>query len=1111
MNALPPPSAAAVSERKGFCALCRSRCGTVNVVRDGRLVEVRPDRSHPTGQAICPKGRAGPEIAHSADRLTHPLRRTNPKGSSDPGFVRISWEEALEEIATKLLRIKEEHGAEAVAFGMTSSSSSPISDAADWIQRFIRVFGSPNNALAVELCNWHKDYAHAFTYGVGLPSPDYRNSDLIVLWGHNPANSWLAQAQAIGDARGRGAKVVAIDPRRNGSARDADQWICIRPGSDGALALGIANILIERGAYDSSFLRRWSNGPFLVREDDGRFLRGRDIGDAQNPDSYIAWNRRSARPEQPTSDNADDLALDGVWQVATDAGPIACRPGFDHYARICRPYTPERVAELTFVPQDEIVRLADAFAAAERVSYYGWIGIAQHANATQTDRAVAILHALKGCFDRRGGNLPFAAHPTNPVNPISLLPETQRKKALGLEARPIGPPSLGWISSRDLYTAILDGAPYKVRAYMGFGKNMVVSHPDPVRGRQALTALDFHVHCDLFMNPTAEFADIVLPVNSLWERESLRVGFEITAEAQELIQLRQKIIPPVGESRSDMQIVFDLATRMGMEKDFFGGDIDAALDHQLKPTGVTVAQLRQSPEGIRKPLPRTEQRYRSAGFATDTKRLEVYSELFLRNGYAPVPEFAAPQPTDDAFPFILTTANSGYFCHSQHRNITSLRRKAAEPQVSMNSVVAKSLAVTAGDVVEIETSFGRVQMRVAIDDALHPKVVSAQYGWWEACADLGLPGYSIGQAGANFNAMIGEVALDPISAAPALRSHVCRMRPITQQAWDDYREFRITDRQSETDDVTTIRLGDLHGAALPAIRAGQHISLRLNGITRSYSLIDPPSAAPTSYAVSIKRHENGAFSAFVADRLGVGDVIEAKLPYGNFLPSTTTRFPVVFIAAGIGVTPFIGYLEALKGDPSEPEVVLHYINRSHATAAFADRLAALAARLPHFTCVHHFTRPERNDPPHGRGRAGAEVVTDRQIAARARIYICGPDEMMTTISAALVARGVHPFEIFRERFQAPPPPRVGGDAVHRISFKLSGKTLDWKAGDGTILSCADKAGISLPSGCRVGQCESCALAVVKGEVHHLLELDGAEDGVCLTCQAVPLSDLVLDG
>lgn len=245
-------------EKPGFCTLCRSRCGTINVVENDRLVAVRPNPAHPTGKAICPKGRAAPEIAHSARRLKTPLRRTSPKGAADPGFVPISWDEALTEIAERLGRYREETGPESVAFAVTSGSSSSTSDSLDWIQRFIRGFGSPNNCFSTEVCNWHKDHAHAFTFGCGLPTADYRNSELILLWGHNPANVWLAQAEAISAARARGARLAVIDPRRTGSARDADLWLRIRPGTDAALALGLARWLIVNRAYDADFVRHWT-------------------------------------------------------------------------------------------------------------------------------------------------------------------------------------------------------------------------------------------------------------------------------------------------------------------------------------------------------------------------------------------------------------------------------------------------------------------------------------------------------------------------------------------------------------------------------------------------------------------------------------------------------------------------------------------------------------------------------------------------------------------------------------------------------------------------------------------------------------------------------------
>ena len=141
-----------------------------------------------------------------------------------------------------------------------------------------------------------------------------------------------------------------------------------------------------------------------------------------------------------------------------------------------------------------------------------------------------------------------------------------------------------------------------MRAVIGFGANMLLAHAHGRHGREALKALEFYAHTDLFMNPTAELADVVLPVASAFEREGLKIGFEISPEAQSLIQLRPAVVPPPGEARPDTDIIFDLATRLGLGEQFWNGDIEAAYRHQLGPTGVTLEQLRATPGGVRVPL-----------------------------------------------------------------------------------------------------------------------------------------------------------------------------------------------------------------------------------------------------------------------------------------------------------------------------------------------------------------------------------------------------------------------------------------------------------------------------------------------------------------------------
>ena len=161
--------------------------------------------------------------------------------------------------------------------------------------------------------------------------------------------------------------------------------------------------------------------------------------------------------------------------------------------------------------------------------------------------------------------------------------------------RPLGPAVDGWFTSTDLYRSILDAQPYRVRGLVGFGANLLLSHADGGRGAKALCNLEFHVQTDLYLTPTAAFADIVLPIASGWEREGLRVGFALDQSACEYVQLRPAIVPTRGEARADIDVVFDLAVRLGLGNRFWNGDVEAALAHHLAPSGVTPEMLRNAP------------------------------------------------------------------------------------------------------------------------------------------------------------------------------------------------------------------------------------------------------------------------------------------------------------------------------------------------------------------------------------------------------------------------------------------------------------------------------------------------------------------------------------
>src|SRR5262249_42312573 len=151
-------------------AMCTSRCGVLATVENGVFTNVQPDPEHPNG-CICVKGTAAPEIVYSPDRLQYPMKRTRPKGDTDPGWARISWEEAMTLTASRLLDIKARYGAEAVVFGRGTTAGSATIDCWEWLQRLTNAFGSPNATSPMYICAWNWFFGSHYTYGVTRPAP----------------------------------------------------------------------------------------------------------------------------------------------------------------------------------------------------------------------------------------------------------------------------------------------------------------------------------------------------------------------------------------------------------------------------------------------------------------------------------------------------------------------------------------------------------------------------------------------------------------------------------------------------------------------------------------------------------------------------------------------------------------------------------------------------------------------------------------------------------------------------------------------------------------------------------------------------------------------------
>jgi anaerobic selenocysteine-containing dehydrogenase len=794
-----------VRQVHGYCSLCVARCGTVATVTDERFARLDPDPTHPTGASICAKGRAAPELVYHKDRLTRPLRRTRPKGDADPGWEEISWDAALDQIAAAMRGIAERHGPQAVAFSQSSPSTTAIADSTVFVRRLMNAFGTPNQVSHLDLCGWGRGYATRYVFGVGSVAtgsgggamPDIAASGCLILWGYNPSFTRITHATAAVAALKRGMKLIVIDPRNVGLANKADVWLRVRPGTDGALALGLANILIEREWFDQDFVRSWSNGPLLVRSDTDRLLKAEDLVSSSGSGQFVAWDAQSnrivrydpvaGRYEAPS----EHLALRGEYIIATADGAIRCHPVFERYAALCKRYTPEVIEATCWIPREQLEKAAEIIWHRRPVSYYAYSGHEHHANTTDTARAMAMLYALTGNFDAAGGNVLFPAVPANSVTGEDLPSAKRLAPAIGFAERPLGPARWNHVSPQDFYRAVLEGLPYPVRGLIGFGTNLLLARADPARGRAALAALDFYAHADLFMTPTAALADIVLPVASCFESEALRVGFEINEEAQSHVQLRQAIVAPPGQARSDTDFIFALAVRLGLGDHFWNGHIEEAYRYQLGPSGITLDQLRAEPAGLRKPLTTlhtkhatTDEKGNPRGFPTPSRKIEFWSETFLDHGYPALPDFVEPpigpvvRPDLTAsYPLILTCAKPSLFCQTQHRALPSLRKHTVHPEIELNPSTAAARGIKHGDWVDVRTPAGGMRARARFNEKVDPRVVVGEHGWWQSCDELGVGASDpFSPDGPNFNLTVDTSIRDPVSGTQSHRSNLCEVR-----------------------------------------------------------------------------------------------------------------------------------------------------------------------------------------------------------------------------------------------------------------------------------------------------------------------------------------------
>lgn len=386
-----------VTLKKSGCMGCHGGCGIlVHVVNDRAVkLEGDPDCPNSTGK-LCPKGRAGLDLLYHPDRLKYPLKRLGGRGEGR--WDRISWDQALDEIADKLMAIRQRYGPWSVAAG-DGTKLNEVS----WItDLFSFHFGSPNNFDSSRPhCFRPRALSSIWTYG-GYFTPDYRgNPKCIVLWGDQPdvSNHNTILGQTVIKALRSHPTLIVLDPRRTYFAKKADAWLRLRPGTDVAIALAWLNVILKEKLYDREFVERWTNGPFLLRTDTSQFL-------TDSSGHHMVWDTdwRQARSADSPGMNP---ALTGMYQVHG----IACKPAWQLLLERVEAYSPEQVAEIAWVTAEEIRKTARLYAMT-KPACIGWgVGVDMLVSTHQAPRAICILEAITGNLDVPGGNFnPVPGH-----------------------------------------------------------------------------------------------------------------------------------------------------------------------------------------------------------------------------------------------------------------------------------------------------------------------------------------------------------------------------------------------------------------------------------------------------------------------------------------------------------------------------------------------------------------------------------------------------------------------------------------------------------------------------------------------------------------------------
>ncbi len=682
---------------KTHCArMDHGGCALLVGVEEGKIVQIKGDPDGYLNRGYtCYKGRVSADRLTHPQRLRYPLKRAGARGEGK--WQRISWEQALDETAAALLKIKDEYGARAVGFGVGMPKG---------LEHFVLIrlansFGSPNVVASQDVCHAPREITGIHTCGFYPVADLHHPTRLILSWASNLLST-SEEGQIAGlllERLKEGAQLIVVDPRRTELAERADLWLQLRPGTAHALALGFLNVIVEESLYDREFVEKFTHG-------------------------------------------LEDLAAH------------------------VKPYTPEVLSPITWVPADLIRQAARMYAAARPAALQWGNAIEHDVHAFDATRSLVCLMGICGNLEVAGGNV--NAHDPKIMGlgefvRSDLIPD-KRKEMISACYGVI--PRLMTVAPAYFRKAALEGVPYPVRGYFGICTNPLVAWAESRLTHEVFKTLDFVGIADLFMTPTASMADIVLPVAHQYEMNDIgHYGI-----GHGLIVARPKLVEPPEECWPDMKILNEIGKRVSAPE-YWHEDFEGFLEDVLRPAGLSYSQF------VKKGYLKGPDRFKlheEKGFRTPSGKVELRLSTAEKLNLKPLPEYSGlPEEEDSEYPLILISAKSRYYLLSSYRWVARLREKRPHPLTEIHPDTAAACGISDGDSVVIETKYGAISQVAKVTDIVHPRVVSAALGWWFPEGDAA---HQFDWQESNFNMLTSIAKLGKEFGTPNIKNLPCRIR-----------------------------------------------------------------------------------------------------------------------------------------------------------------------------------------------------------------------------------------------------------------------------------------------------------------------------------------------